>query len=241
MKKSWKRLLTWTLCLSLALSYGALAADMMPMDGIGSPPDGDMSGGGAPPPGDGAPETAAIVITDGAENPDAEYEPGAYSSYLSNIDGVLTINGLSLTSDDYTFNGLVATGPDSVVRLQKCTIRLGVESPATDDDTGGAATNIDNGATLYISDSELTVDGAARYVTANYNDATLIVNNSTVTSTGSNDNTADVSDPFSNAALLISGTARASSSSSLRCCSSSSCARWREFSISCASFIFTIA
>ncbi len=208
MKKAWKRLLTWTLCLSLLLSYGAMAADMMPMDGMGPPPDGDM-GGGSPPPGDGAPETAAIVITDGAENPNAEYEPGAYSSYLSNVDGVLTIDGLELTSGDYTFNGLVATGPDSVVRLQKCTIRLGVDAPATDDDTGGAATNIDNGATLYISDSELTVDGAARYVTANYNDATLIVNNSIVTSTGSNDNTADVSDPFSNEALLISGTARA--------------------------------
>ena len=95
------------------------------------------------------------------------------------------------------------------MRLQKCTIRLGVDAPATDDDTGGAATNIDNGATLYISDSELVVDGAARYVTANYNDAKLIVNNSTVTSTGSNDNTADVAEPFSNAALLISGTARA--------------------------------
>lgn len=208
MKKPWKRLLTWSLCLSLLLSYGALAADMMPMDGMGPPPGGDM-GGGAPPPGDGAPETAAIVITDGAENPDAEYEPGAYSSYLSNVDGVLTIDGLELTSGDYTFNGLVATGPDSVVRLQKCTIRLGVDAPATDDDTGGAATNIDNGATLYISDSELVVDGAARYVTANYNDAKLIVNNSTVTSTGSNDNTADVAEPFSNAALLISGTARA--------------------------------
>lgn len=208
MKKPWKRLLTWSLCLSLLLSYGALAADMMPMDGMGPPPGGDM-GGGAPPPGDGAPETAAIVITDGAENTDAEYEPGAYSSYLSNVDGVLTIDGLELTSGDYTFNGLVATGPDSVVRLQKCTIRLGVDAPATDDDTGGAATNIDNGATLYISDSELVVDGAARYVTANYNDAKLIVNNSTVTSTGSNDNTADVSEPFSNAALLISGTARA--------------------------------
>ena len=208
MKKPWKRLLTWSLCLSLLLSYGALAADMMPMDGMGPPPGGDM-GGGAPPPGDGAPETAAIVITDGAENPDAEYEPGAYSSYLSNVDGVLTIDGLDLTSGDYTFNGLVATGPDSVVRLQKCTIRLGVDAPATDDDSGGAATNIDNGATLYISDSELVVDGAARYVTANYNDAKLIVNNSTVTSTGSNDNTADVAEPFSNAALLISGMARA--------------------------------
>lgn len=37
MKKAWKRLLTWGLCLSLLLSYGALAADMMPMDGMGPP------------------------------------------------------------------------------------------------------------------------------------------------------------------------------------------------------------
>ena len=208
MKKVWLRLFSWLLCLSLLMGYGVLAADTMPMDGMGPPPDGDM-GGGAPPPGDGAPDAAAIVITDGAENTAAEYEPGAYSSYLSNVDGVLTIDGLELTSGDYAFNGLVATGPDSVVRLEKCTIRLGVDNAATDDDTGGAATNIDDGATLYISDSELQVDGAARYVTANYNDSTLIVNNSMVTSTGSNDYTADVSEPFSNAALLISGTARA--------------------------------
>lgn len=208
MKKVWLRLFSWLLCLSLLMGYGVLAADTMPMDGMGPPPDGDM-GGGAPPPGDGAPDAAAIVITDGAENTAAEYEPGAYSSYLSNVDGVLTIDGLELASGDYAFNGLVATGPDSVVRLEKCTIRLGVDNAATDDDTGGAATNIDDGATLYISDSELQVDGAARYVTANYNDSTLIVNNSMVTSTGSNDYTADVSEPFSNAALLISGTARA--------------------------------
>ena len=100
---------------------------------------------------------------------------------------MLTIDGLELSSGDYTFNGLVVSGSDSVVRLQKSSIALGVDTEATDDDTGGAAVNLDNGATLYISDSDLTVDGAARYVTANYNDATLIVNHATVTSTGSNE------------------------------------------------------
>lgn len=206
------RILSLLLAMVMLFSISALAADM-PMGGM-EPPGGfgggtDMSpgaGGGAPP-GDGAPSEAAIVITDGAENTDAEYEAGKYSDLISTQDGVVTIDGLQMESDDFTFNGLVATG--SQVRLQKATIRLGVGSPASDDMTGGAAVNIDDGTVMYISDSDLTVDGSARYVTAAYNDATLVVNNSSVTSTGSNENTADVSEPFSNEALLISGNARA--------------------------------
>ena len=204
MNKKWKGYMAGLLCLTVLFSGQALAGDMMPPGGGMAPPPGGGGGGG-----DAAPDTAAIVITDGAEDTAAEYVPGAYSDRITQKDGLLTIEGLELTSGDYTFNGLVITGPDSRVRLKKSTIRLGTDSPATDEDTGGAATNIDNGAVLYISDSQLQVDGAARYVTANYNDATLIVNNSTVTSTGSNENTAAVSEPFSNEALLISGTARA--------------------------------
>lgn len=209
MKKAWMRLLALGMCLALLFSIPALAADMgmMPPDGMGPPPDGGP-GGGAPP-GDGAPTAAAIVITDGQEVPDQEYEPGAYSDLIVQKDGELMIEGLEMTQGDYTFNGLVITGESSVVRLKKANIRLGVDQAVTDDDTGGAAANIDSGATLYISDSNLIVDGAARYVTAAYNDATLIVNNSRVESTGSNNNTAQVSEPFSNEALLISGTARA--------------------------------
>ena len=209
MEKKWIRLLSLALCLTIPFGYTVLAADMAPPDGVmGPPPDGDMGGGG-PPPGDSAPANAAIVITDGAEDTAAEYEPGAYADQIKAEDGSLTIDGLELSSGDYNFNGLAVSGPDSVVRLQKSSIALGVDTEATDDDTGGAAVNLDNGAILYISDSDLTVDGAARYVTANYNDATLIVNHSTVTSTGSNAYTAGVSEPFSNEALLISGTARA--------------------------------
>ena len=205
MKRNWKRWLSLLLCLSL-LPAGTAAATDMEMPGMGAPP---PDGGGGAPPGDAAPTAAAIVITDGAENPEAEYSPGAYSDRITTQDGIVIIDGLTLDSGDYTFHGLVATGPDTVVRLQKANIRLGVDAEATDEDEGGAATNIDNGATLYISDSDLVVDGAARYVTANYNDSTLIVNDSTIHSTGNNQNTAGVSEPFSNAALLISGTARA--------------------------------
>lgn len=209
MSKTWIRLLSLAMCLAVLLSGTALAADMgmMPPDGMmGPPPDGGPGGG---PPGDGAPTEAAIVIQDGAEAPELEYEPGAYSDKITQENGELVLEGLELQSGDYGFNGLVITGQSSVVRLKKANIRLGVDQAATNDDTGGAATNIDGGATLYISDSDLIVDGAARYVTANYNDATLIVNNSRVESTGSNENTAQVSEPFSNEALLISGTARA--------------------------------
>lgn len=144
----------------------------------------------------GAPTHGAIVIIDGVEDTASEYEPGAYSGIITYEDEGCVIDGLELISGDYTFNGLIATGPDTVVRLQKANIRLGVDAEATDADTGGAATNIDDGATLYISDSDLVVDGAARYVTANYNDATLIVNDSTVQSTGSNDQTAGCRSPF---------------------------------------------
>lgn len=216
MKRYFLRKTALLLCLLMVFSCTVLAADMggmMPPDGMGMPPGmpTDMSpgaGGGAPP-ASGAPTEAAIVITDGAEVPDSEYEPGKYSEMLKTEDGVITIEGLELTSNDYTFNGLVATGPDTVVRLEKANIRLTVGSEAADSDTGGAAVNIDNGTTLYISDSDLVVDGAARYVTAAYNDATLVVNNSTVHSTGSNAMTAGITEPFSNEALLISGTARA--------------------------------
>lgn len=206
-----KGIRVFALLLSMLMMFSSvvLAGDMPmePPGGFGGGTDMSPGAGGGAPPGDGAPSEAAIVITDGVEDTQAEYEPGKYSHLLSTVDGVVTIDGLQMESDDFTFHGLVATG--SQVRLQKATIRLGVGTPATDDMTGGAAVNIDNGTVLYISDSDLTVDGSARYVTAAYNDATLVVNDSSVTSTGSNDNTRNISEPFSNEALLISGNARA--------------------------------
>ena len=191
------------LCL-LILSTGVLAADMgmMPPEMMGPPP------GGGPGGGNGAPSEAAIVVTDGREDPEAEYEPGAYAQWISQEDG-LVIDGLELTSGDYGFNGLSVSGPESVVQFRNGIVRLRTDSPASGEETGGAAVNVDNGAALFISDSSLVVDGAARYVTAAYNDGTLVVNNSLVQSTGSNANTAEIAEPFSNEALLISGTARA--------------------------------
>lgn len=207
MKTKMMKMLALLLCMLLCFGNLALAADMMPPDGgMGEPPGGF---GGGPPPGDAAPSEGAIIITDGSEDTASEYDPGAYSDKISVADGIVTIRDLELSSDDYTFNGVTVTGPDSLVRLEKSNIYLGVGKATDGSETGGNALNLDNGARVYVSDSELVVDGAARYVTAAYNDATLIVNNSRVESTGSNENTADVAEPFSNEALLISGTARA--------------------------------
>ena len=207
MKRNLMKILLLCLCVLMMLP-SVLAMDMMPPDMMGPPPEGGPGGSGGGP-SDSGPENGAFVFRDGVEDLDAEYEPGAWTDYVTVEDGIYTLSGLDIQNDDYTFNGLVITGADSRVRLANSTIYLGVGTPTDGSETGGAATNIADGATLYISDSSLTVDGAARYVTANYGDATLIVNNSRIVSTGSNENTAQVAEPFSNAALMISGTARA--------------------------------
>jgi len=195
------------LLLTAVLCGGVLAADMMPPDMMGPPPEGGP--GGPPGGGESAPEEAAIVIVDGEERFDGEYDPGAYVGNISQEDDEVLIDGLELQDGDYSFNGLSVSGPDSLVRLQKANIHLMVDTPASGDETGGTAATVADGAMLFISDSNLVVDGAARYVTANLGDGTLVVNNSLIQSTGSVENTAEIAEPFSNEALLISGTARA--------------------------------
>ena len=201
------RMGTLLLLMLAVLTTGVLAVDggMMPPDGM-MPPPPPAGGPGGP---GGAPTEAAVVITDGEEDTEAEYEPGAYSDMLFPEEDTLVLENLVLNSGDYGFNGISVTGSESAVRLRKAMIRLTVDSPASGEDSGGAAVSADNGATVFISDSDLVVDGSARYVTAAYNDATLVVNDSLVQSTGSNANTAEIAEPFSNEALLISGTARA--------------------------------
>jgi hypothetical protein len=74
---------------------------------------------------------------------------------------------------------------------------------------GSSAFDVDSGSTLKINNVYMQVDGSRRYVASNYNDGTLIVNNSCFVSTGNADGyTGNISVPSSNAALLISGSAR---------------------------------
>jgi hypothetical protein len=165
---------------------------------------------GAPPGGfsANAPSKAAIYIENGTENSSNEYTARKYSENIQSGANGITIQNLELFSGDYTFNGIVAVGAKTNVTLDKCKIRLGVDKAARARDKGGSAIAVDEGATMQIKNSNLQVDGAGRYVTSNYNDGTLIVNDSIITSTGSNTNTSEIAEPFSNAPLLISGTAR---------------------------------
>lgn len=175
----------------------------MPGGGSGGPP----GGGGGMGMG-GAPSTAAIFIENGAVNAEKEYEAGRYKANIKSDANGITIKGLNITSGDYTFNGVVATGADTVVTLDNVKMKLGVTKEAGANDSGGAAASVSNNATMYINNSYLVVDGAQRYVTNTSDDSVLVVNNSSVTQTGSNEFTTKQSEPFSNPALLIYGIAR---------------------------------
>ena len=193
----------------------------------GMPPDGRSGGGpgsgrggrggpggpGGPPGGmGGAPSKAAIFVENGAENAGKEYAAGQYKAHVKVDANGVTIQNLQIISDDYTFNGIVASGAKSKVTLDKCKMRLSVTKEANANDSGGAAASVTDNATMYINNSDLQVDGAQRYVTNTGDDAILIVNDSIVTQTGSNQFTTKMTEPFSNAALLISGIARANMS-----------------------------
>jgi hypothetical protein len=177
----------------------------MPNGGPGGGMPGGMSMGGAP-------SKAAIYIDNGVEKSDKEYTAGQYKANIKSDAKGITIQNLDMTSGDYTFNGIVVTGAKSSVTLEKSKIKLGVTKEAAKDDNGGAAVSAAEGATLYVNNSDLVVDGAQRYVTNTSGDAKFIVNDSTVTQTGSNQFTTKQTEPFSNPALLIYGIARANMS-----------------------------
>ena len=175
----------------------------------GSGPGGPPGGGDGGPPVNNSPEKAAIFIKNGSENAGNEYAARKYNANIKSDAKGVTINNLNLTSGDYTFNGIVAIGANTRVTLDKCRINLGVSSPANSEDTGGSAIAVDDGAIMHINNSELKVDGANRYVTSNYKDGTLIINDSVLVSTGGNEYTAEIAEPVANPWLLISGMARA--------------------------------
>ncbi len=158
------------------------------------------------------PDHAAIFIENGSENTRREYTPGKFKREIRSQAGTVRIKGVSLASGLYTYNGIAVTGTRSIVTLDGVRMHLGVTRETADQAVGGAATFVGSGAVLNIRNSELTVDGAQRYVTNTSGDAKLVVNNSHVTQTGSNHFTTQLKEPFSNNALLISGIARANMS-----------------------------
>ena len=145
--------------------------------------------GGGPPGGmmmPGPPSQAAIFIKAGAESTSKEYRAGQYQAQIKSEANGITILGLNLNSGQYTYNGIAVTGAKSVVTLDKARMKLGVTQEAGAKEVGGAAVSV--------------------------GDAKLIVNNSSITQTGSNRFTSQQTEPFSNDALFISGIARSNMS-----------------------------
>ena len=228
MKKKAKRLLfLFLITAALAFTIEAFAADALnPQGGVpggapggapagmpGGMPGGAGDAGGGMPSFGGAPDKAAIYIVNGAENTGKEYVAGKYKANVSADAKGVKISNLNFSTDDYTVNGIAITGEKSFVTVENAKMHLGVTKESSANP--GAALIIDEKATVYLNNSDLTVDGAGgqagRYVTFNPG-GTLIVNNSKVTQTGPNQFTSKIAEPFSNDALLISGNARANMS-----------------------------
>lgn len=159
--------------------------------------------------GTGTVRKAAVFIRDGEEDTGSEYEAGAYAESITAKKDALEISDLMMSSGSYSFTGIAASGSASTVRMENSTINMSVDEETSGDQAGGDAVTAEDGASVFISDSDLTVEGAGRNVTFVGNNSRLIVNDSTFTSTGSSGNTADIPEPDSNEALLLSGSAQA--------------------------------
>ena len=196
LKRKSKSILSMLLALAMAVSLLAGTAF--------AASEGDMSGATSS---SGASSDAAIYIS-GNEVTESEDGTYSYTSIETTDDGVV-IDGLVMESGDYTYSGVSVTG-SSTVELNNATITLNVDELIEGTETAGTAVAVDSGI-LYISDSTITVNGAGRYTVANYNSAVLVINGSSIIAggdLGADGNTSTVSDPASNAALLVSGTSR---------------------------------
>lgn len=210
-KKRAKRIVALVLSFAMIFSLSGMTvlADEMP----DMPPGGE--GGMAGVTGDGAPEEAAIYVAGGVVTENAEYTGGVYTADISTTDdGTVNINNLKMTGSTYDYTGVVVTDAEddtvSKVNINNAEITLNVDTAYTDE-SAGVAVAVDGASELYINDSEITVNGAGRYTIAAYSTSTMVVNNSSIVAGGSkaaNGNTDSVSDPMSNATLLVSGTSR---------------------------------
>ncbi len=207
MKNFLKKALALTLALSMASAMSLSAMAMGGMDPGGS---GGSESGNAGVTGDSAPSTAAIYVS-GSTVTESNIDGMTYTlGDLTTSGTTTTITGLNLKGTDYTNTGVVATD-GATVKVIDSTLYMTVDSEDTvDTDSTSMAIAVDGSSTLYITDSEVTVDGAGRYTIGAYSSATMIVTGSKIVATGKSvvSTTDSVSDAASNAALLISGTSR---------------------------------
>jgi hypothetical protein len=190
----------------------------MPPKGMaqGEPPQGGP-GGERPQGGPGGMAEGDVASTGNATNTigmiDVKGETvttdDSLAGYIENEDDIVTVSGISWDSGDYSDTLLSAN--DSEVVLTGANITLDVDEAISGSESAGTAAYVDSGM-LTISDSTIEVDGAGRYSVAATGTATMVVEDSVIVAggdAGANGNTAAVSEPASNAGLLISGNSRA--------------------------------
>ncbi len=121
----------------------------------------------------------------------------------------VVLDGLHFTAGDYGVTAVSASG--SRILLRNALLELNADSAVSGNEQAGTGLYTDSGITV-IEDSEITVNGAGRYTTSAVGDAILAVRDSVITAggdRGAGGRTAAVTEPASNAGLLISGTSRA--------------------------------
>ena len=222
MKRILAVVLSLVLILSLCMSGlaeggpgGGFAPDGNPPAGMGQPPQGGPGAGMGNPP-DGMAE-GDVASTGNAMNTSGLIDVAggtvtaddSLAGATENADGTITISGISYESGDYSATLLSAS--DSDVFLTGANIAMNVDEAVSGNESAGTAAYVDSGA-LTISDSSIEVDGAGRYTVAATGTATMVVEDSVIVAGGDagvNGNTASISEPASNAGLLISGNSRA--------------------------------
>lgn len=131
------------------------------------------------------------------------------TAYVTVSGETVAVKGLNYASADYS--DTLISAADSYVEITDADIALTVTDPISGTEQAGTTLYTDSGTTV-IADSMISVDGAGRYTVAATGTATMIVRDSVIRAGGDNGaggNTSSVSEPASNAGLLISGTSRA--------------------------------
>lgn len=201
----------------LSLGVGAFASEeFTDYEGGSSLSMGDSSTSGEA---SGETSSAVSVYTVDGELIQAEEDESVYTitiePTITSEDGVTVIDGLEMSIDDFTANGLSVSGSDDVVYLKNAVIDKLVTSEISGTSGGYIAGTV--GGTLYIQDSILTENGRGG-VGGNYtvyaSAGNLVVENSSIIQLGEDEGgyTSSIGEPGSNGGLLVYGTARANMS-----------------------------
>ena len=209
-------LLAMLLSLILAASFSAFAAQSQPE---GAPGEGDASmsmvpgGPGGPGDSEGAAATTIYTITEDGLLIDEE--AGTYT--LEGEVGETESDEIDLTIDSFGTNGFKITAGEYTIK--NSVITANVTDEIDPNDAGGYCAGV-TGGTLILENDTFTTNGkggrAGNYTVDCEGDGKLIVINSNIIQTGLSGDpegyTAAIADPPSNAALGISGYARANMS-----------------------------